>query len=207
MKRAHLFIFMLFSALFVAGLPVFAQSGEVFTEVDRVPKFKGKPSHPDKFFKKFMVYPDEARLNTIEGVVEVSFIVSSDGKLMEPSIEKSIDPLLDSEALRLVELMEKWKPAKKDGALVNARVNLPVTFELLEEERALMNTLKEHGLNENMPLFVLDGKIVKEYIKIPHYNVKSVRVMKGEKAIERYGQAAGHGVVIVTTKRGTPPVR
>jgi TonB family protein len=154
-----------------------------------------------------MVYPDEARLNTIEGVVEVSFIVSSDGKLMEPSIEKSIDPLLDSEALRLVELMEKWKPAKKDGALVNARVNLPVTFELLEEERALMNTLKEHGLNENMPLFVLDGKIVKEYIKIPHYNVKSVRVMKGEKAIERYGQAAGHGVVIVTTKRGTPPVR
>jgi hypothetical protein len=70
-----------------------------------------------------------------------------------------------------------------------------------------MNTLKEAGLTENMPLFVIDDKKVKEYIEVPHYNVKSVRVMKGEKAIERFGEDAQNGVVIINTKRGTPPVK
>lgn len=186
---------------------VFAQSVEIHTEVDRAPKFKGKPSNVEKFFERHMNYPNEARLEIIEGVVEVSCVVTTDGKLMEPDIEKSVDPLLDSEALRLVRLMQDWKPARKNGELVNARITLPVTFELSSQEKEMMQTLKEQGLTDNMPLFVIDDKIVKEYIVVPHYNVKSVRVLKGEKAIERYGEKAKNGVVIITTKRGTPPVR
>jgi outer membrane receptor for ferrienterochelin and colicin len=77
---------------------------------------------------------------------------------------------------------------------------------LSPDEKELMQTLKENGLTENMPLFVIDDKIVKEYIELPQYNVKSVRVMKGQKAIDRFGSDAKNGVVIITTKRGTPPV-
>ncbi len=58
-----------------------------------------------------------------------------------------------------------------------------------------------------MPLFVIDDQIAKATIKIADYNVKSVRVVKGEKAIEKFGPDAKNGVVIITTKRGTPPVR
>ncbi|MFO8000305.1 MAG: TonB family protein [Marinilabilia sp.] len=208
MKRLFLFTGFLVAVLLVVPVEKgIAQSGEVHTEVDRQPKFKGKPSRPDKFFDRHMSYPDEARLNTIEGVVEVSFIVSEEGRLHEPEIKEGVDPLLDSEALRLVSKMEEWRPAKKDGEKVTTRMVLPVEFKLKQEERELMETLQEYGLTEEMPLFVIDDKIAKTYIEVPDYNVKSVRVMKGEKAIERYGEEARNGVVIITTKRGTPPVR
>jgi TonB family protein len=183
-----------------------AQSVNVLDEVDRAPKFSGKPSNTAKFFEKYMNYPNEARLKMIEGVVEISGIVTDDGKLVELAVEKSVDPLLDSEALRLVALMQDWKAAKRDGQAINTRISLAVSFRLSPDEKELMQTLKENGLTENMPLFVIDDKIVKEYIELPQYNVKSVRVMKGQKAIDRFGSDAKNGVVIITTKRGTPPV-
>lgn len=185
----------------------FTQDFKVHSDVDRAPKFKGKPSNPEKFIDQYMSYPDEARLEIIEGIVNVSFMVTSDGKLMEPKIEKSVDPLLDSEALRLVSMMQEWKPAKKDGEFVDAKVSLPVFFELSQEEKEFFQLLEDKGLKDKMPLFVINDKIVKEYIEVPQYNVKSIRVMKGEKAVERFGPEAENGVVIVITKRGTPPVR
>ncbi|MFW6043228.1 MAG: TonB family protein [Marinilabiliaceae bacterium] len=208
MKRWFL-LFVLLLAIGVTGLneAVLAQNLEVKTEVDRQPKFKGKPSKPEKFFERHLSYPEEARLKMIEGVVDVSFLVSEDGKLIEPDIEKGVDPLLDNEALRVVSKMEEWRPAKKDGDKVDARVVLSVPFRLSEDEKALMETFHEYGLTEEMPLFVIDDKIVNTYVEIPEYNVKSVRVMKGEKAVDRFGEKARNGVVIITTKRGTPPVR
>lgn len=202
------FSFYLLMLLFLGFSSVgFSQNITVHSDVDRAPKFKGKPSNPEKFLDKYMSYPEEARLEIIEGNVNVSFMVTSDGKLMEPKIEKSVDPLLDSEALRLVSLMQEWKPAKKDGGFVDAKVSLSVPFELSQEEKEFFQLLEDKGLKDNVPLFVIDDKIVKEYIEVPQYNVKSIRVMKGEKAIERFGTEARNGVVIVTTKRGTPPVR
>ncbi|MFW6267724.1 MAG: TonB family protein [Marinilabiliaceae bacterium] len=208
MKRWFL-LFVLLLAIGVTGLneAVLAQNLEVKTEVDRQPKFKGKPSKPEKFFERHLSYPEEARLKMIEGVVDVSFLVSEDGKLIEPDIEKGVDPLLDNEALRVVSKMEEWRPAKKDGDKVDARVVLSVPFRLSEDEKALMETFHEYGLTEEMPLFVIDDKIVNTYVEVPEYNVKSVRVLKGEKAIDRFGDKAQKGVVIITTKRGTPPVR
>jgi TonB family protein len=206
MKRS-LFTFMfLYAALMLVCNMGIAQSVNVLDEVDRAPKFSGKPSNTAKFFEKYMNYPNEARLKMIEGVVEISGIVTDDGKLVELAVEKSVDPLLDSEALRLVALMQDWKAAKRDGQAINTRISLAVSFRLSPDEKELMQTLKENGLTENMPLFVIDDKIVKEYIELPQYNVKSVRVMKGQKAIDRFGSDAKNGVVIITTKRGTPPV-
>lgn len=198
--------------LSIAGMANFsseaqAQEPEVLTEVDREPRFKGNPSRPEKFLEKHLSYPEEARLKMIEGVVKISFVITDNGKLVEPSVEKGVDPLLDNEALRLVGMMDEWRPAKKDGEKIDAEMILPVTFELSQDTKKLMQTFSDKGLADEMPLFVIDDKIVNTYVEIPHYNVKSVRVMKGEKAIERYGEKARNGVVIIKTKRGTPPVR
>jgi len=203
-------IFILSILLVLSGVimtnPVMSQSLKIRSEVDREPVFKGKPGKIDRFFVEYMKYPKEARINMIEGVVEVSAVVTENGKLLEPQISQSVDALLDAEALRLVSLMQTWKPARKKGEEVDCKVLIKVPFTLSEDTKLLMQTLHDHGLTEKMPLFVIDDKIVKEYIEVPHYNVKSVRVMKGEKAVQRYGEQAKNGVVIVTTKRGTPPV-
>lgn len=179
----------------------------VYTVVDKVPRFKGTPSNIEKFFERHMVYPGEARMEGIQGVVNVSFVVTDDGRVMEAGISKSVDPLLDSEALRLVELMDGWKPALKNGELVNSRVTLPVSFALSPEVLIPLKILEKYGLQDKKPLYVIDDMIAEKYIELPGHNLKSVRVMKGEKAIERFGPRAADGVVIITTKRGTPPVR
>lgn len=207
MKKINLLTgILLFCFLSVVNFSA-AQSGAIAQEVDKEAKFKGNPSKIASFHEKYMNYPDEARLDILEGTVEIEAIVTTDGKLMEPEILVGVDPLLDTEALRLVKLMQEWKPAKKDGQEVNSRVRIPVKFRLSDEERAFMQTLRNNGLTEKMPLFVIDDKVAKAYIEIPQYNVKSVRVLKGEKALEKYGPDAKNGVVVITTKRGTPPVR
>jgi len=207
MQKKKVFAGILFYFLFGLLSMSFGQSEEIVDQVDKEPKFKGKPRNVSAFLQTFMDYPDEARLDLLEGTVDISAIVTDEGKLMEPEIEKGVDPLLDTEALRLVRLMQEWKPARKDGKEVNSRVSIPVEFRLSEQERPFIQTLKENGLDEKMPLFVIDDKIAKEYIVVPQYNVKSVRVIKGEKAVERYGPEAKNGVVVITTKSGTPPVR
>ncbi|ASB50599.1 energy transducer TonB [Alkalitalea saponilacus] len=205
------FIWLISSILFVTELyanePSKQTMDSVYTIVDRLPAFRGRPSNIHRFVRSNLIYPDEAWINGIEGVVKVSFIITKDGKLMNAAIEESIDPLLDMEALRIVDMMTDWRPGRKNGVDVHTQMSIPVQFTLSEEEREFVSTLKRFELHENPPLYVIDGKIVHSRIHLPSHNVKSIRVLKGESAIERYGDGALNGVVVITTKRGTPPIR
>lgn len=178
----------------------------IFHVVDKRPVFKGKPSDVHKFIKNQMVYPEDAWIKGIEGVVQVSFVVTSKGTVLNTKIEKSVSPELDMEALRLVDLLNNWKPGMKNGVAVHTYVSIPIEFSLSKEERDFVSTLQKYGLSENPPMYVIDNKIVNSRIHLPSYNLESIRVLKGDKAVERYGEKARNGVVIMTTKRGTPPV-
>ncbi|HKL71494.1 MAG TPA: TonB family protein [Marinilabiliaceae bacterium] len=200
----------LFFILLVLTLPLTAQIStrdSIFENVDKLAKFKGKPSNIDKFVAKYAIYPDDAWRMGIEGVVLIEGIVTKEGQLMELFVKESVDPLLDLEALRVVELMQNWQPAEKNKVAVHSKIIVPVGFSLSLEERNFVSTLKKYGLAKNPPLYILDEKILHTRVQIPSYNVKSIRVLKGEKAIEKYGEKAKYGVVIITSKRGTPPVR
>ncbi|MDF7811690.1 energy transducer TonB [Hymenobacter sp. YC55] len=73
-------------------------------------------------------YPDEALRNEEEGKVLVDFVVSSRGVVQDARIRKSVSPILDQEALRVVNSLRGWKPARLDGELTNVLFTLPVTF-------------------------------------------------------------------------------
>ncbi len=55
----------------------------------------------------------------------------------------------------------------------------------------------------NNTLFIIDGKeISSEEIKnIPANSIEKIEILKGEKAIDKYGKRAKDGVVIITTKK------
>lgn len=178
----------------------------VFQIVEKGPVFKGKPSNIHKFIMSNLVYPDAAWINGVEGVVQVSFVVTKDGSVVNAKIEKGADTELNIEALRLVDLLNKWKPAMNKGVAVHSYVSIPIEFKIRPDEKEFIGMLKKYGLNQNPPLYVVDGKIINSRIHLPSYNLESLRVVKGEKAIDRYGESAKNGVVIITTKRGTPPV-
>ena len=104
----------------------------------RVPSFQN-PEYPGgdearvKFLQENLVYPQEAKEQRIEGTVYIRFVVGKNGRLITVEIAKSVHPLLDKEALRVVKMMPKWEVGKKRKANVRAEYQIPITFKLKEE--------------------------------------------------------------------------
>ncbi len=49
-------------------------------------------------------------------------------------------------------------------------------------------------------IFIVDGNQVKDSIRIPVDEFKTIEVLKGEEAIEKYGEKARSGVIIIIKK-------
>ena len=83
----------------------------------------------DNYWKKIYpngkpVYPCES----IIGRIIVSFVVNENGQVTDPVIKKSLDPILDKEAIRIVKSMPHWIPGEHKGKKVKVRYTLPVKF-------------------------------------------------------------------------------
>lgn len=98
--------------------------------VEQMPEYPGGTSAMLTFLKNNLHYPDYAVQNNIEGRVIVNFIVEKDGSISNVSVIRSVDPLLDKEACRVVKAMPRWSPGKLDGQAVRVKDSVPVTFKL-----------------------------------------------------------------------------
>ena len=97
------------------------------------PEPKGGMAGMYNFIQRKMKYPEDARLNKIEGKVYVGFIVDEEGKIPSENIkiEKGLYPSLDEEAMRLVSILPKWKPGKDiNGDPVKVRMIISIIFKL-----------------------------------------------------------------------------
>ena len=79
-----------------------------------------------KWLQANMKYPKEAQDKGEQGRVIVQFIVEKDGSITEPKVARGVSPALDAEALRIVSIMPKWKPAKQRGQVVRVKYTIPV---------------------------------------------------------------------------------
>lgn len=97
------------------------------------PMFLNSPD-PQKFLSewvyKYLRYPEEAVKEGISGKVTVGFIVEQDGSVSNVRIVKSAHPLLDDEALRIVEASPKWKAGRLNGQKVRVALNINIEFRL-----------------------------------------------------------------------------
>jgi TonB family protein len=112
--------------------PKVNEKGEkvVFVVVEEMPEFPGGALELRKFLAKSVKYPVEAQKARTQGKVYVSFVVNAEGKVEQPKIEKSVDPALDAEAIRVVGLMPDWKPGKQRGTAVSVAYTIPIQFML-----------------------------------------------------------------------------
>ena len=102
-------------------------TGKVYDLVDEMPSFPGGLEELYKWIDNNVQYPAVARENGI-GRVIVKFIVEKDGSLSDSTVIRSVHPIVDREALRLVGQMPKWKPGKRAGIPVRVRYCLPIKF-------------------------------------------------------------------------------
>lgn len=89
-----------------------------------------------KFMAEQIKYPAEAVQKKVQGRVIVQFVVRKDGTLGNITVLRSVDPLLDAEAIRVIGQMPKWKPGMAGGEAVNVKFTLPVSFRLNKEKAA-----------------------------------------------------------------------
>lgn len=102
----------------------------VYDVVEEMPQFPGGPSALFEYLSKNIQYSKAAKKNGIQGRVLVSFIVEKDGSISNAKVEKSVEPSLDEEALRVVTVMPKWVSGKQNGVPVRVKYTVPVTFRL-----------------------------------------------------------------------------
>ena len=179
----------------------------IYSVVDKKPYLEGFKRDAEKYFEKYLRYPSDAFIAEIEGLVYVSFVVTDTGSVGDVFISQTSDDLFNHEAIRLVKHSSgHWEPGIVDGNAVNTRMGIPVKFEMSDSDHEAAEMLSAFDETAGTPLFILDKKIVNGVLEIEDYNVRSVRVLKGDKAIELYGSKAVNGVVIITSKNGTTPI-
>ena len=82
------------------------------------------------FLNSNLIYPTQARNRREQGTVFITFVVNEEGNVINPEILRGVSTDLDHEALRVVSIMPRWKPATKDGQNVRSRYNMPLRFVL-----------------------------------------------------------------------------
>ena len=89
------------------------------------------PMKHNKTGKKKKVGTEKiAKEKGIQGTVYVTFVVDTDGSITDVRVLRGIGGGCDEEAVRVVQLMPKWKPGYQDGKPVRVQFNMPLRFTL-----------------------------------------------------------------------------
>lgn len=103
---------------------------QVFFIVEEMPEFPGGEMALRQHIANAVKYPAAAQEKGIQGKVYITFVVSRNGTVADCKIARGVDPLLDAEALRVVNELPKWVPGKQRGEFVNVSYTIPINFQL-----------------------------------------------------------------------------
>jgi len=193
----------------------------VYDEPETPPVWKeGGTAGLYDFIDKNLHYPKELVKERIQGKVMVRFIVAKDGSVTNPRVVRSLSPLLDQEALRVVGIMPPWTPGLMYDKPSKSYFVLPITFTL--DSLHVKSFIKSLVASGNCPLIVVNGEIksypvdyqrkfvengflekeaVANWFNVKMRDVKKIEVIQPKKAIELFGtKGTKDGVVKYTIK-------
>lgn len=194
---------------------------DAFDVVEEMPEFPGGPQAMMVYLMKNVNYPKTAFDANVQGRVIAQFVVDKEGVIRGVHVVKSVDPALDAEAVRVINSMPKWKPGRQNGKVVNVKYTIPVNFQLQgddKEESTEVRLVTSDGVRSTNssgniqiryagttrdPLFIVDGvKTSAEKVKaMDAKTIDRMEVLKDNAAVEKYGEEAKGGVIVITTKK------
>ena len=98
--------------------------------LEKMPVFPGGEAKLVEYISKKLIYPKEAELKKIQGKVICKFMVTENGTITNIEVIRSIDPLLDAEAIRVIKTLPKFEPGTQQDKPVGVYFTLPITFSL-----------------------------------------------------------------------------
>ena len=122
-------------------VPAMAQEKEDLEAIpisfkEKKPSFNGGDANEfSKWVHEHKIYPEEAKKAGIEGRVYTHFTITKEGKLTNLKLLRSVHPLLDQEAIRVIESAPQiWKPGLNyKGEPIDVNYTFPVLFSLPKE--------------------------------------------------------------------------
>ena len=196
----------------------------VFEVVEVPPRFPGGDVKLMEYLSRTVRYPVEAQKKHVQGRVILHFIIEKDGSVSNVRVARSVDPSLDAEAIRVVNSMPKWEPARQKGQPVRVRYTIPIQFRLQGNEGIVPDskidnaantdkdvmvvgydkqnsTSKTNDLSGKNVMYFVDGKKVDSIDNLDAKSVSHMEVLKNKEALEKYGAADKEGVILITTKQ------
>ncbi len=82
------------------------------------------------FIYKNIEYPVDARIKGKEGIVVVTMIVKSDGRIENAEVFRGVSYDIDEESLRVINSMPAWIPGISREENVDVKVTIPIRFKL-----------------------------------------------------------------------------
>ena len=151
------------------------KNSTVYDMVEQAPAFPGGPQAMMQFIKDNLKYPQIAKENGIQGRVILQFVVDETGKVTDPKVIRSIDPSLDTEAIRLVLSMPRWMPGVQDGKAVAVKYTFPVMFSLGGEAKS--------SASKDMPFSIAYSKSSGGGTSVSVSSSSSTPVVEGNKVV------------------------
>ena len=184
------------------------QGTAVFEVVEEMPEFPGGVDAMMEYLQKELRYPESTKEKGIQGRVTVQFIIDKEGNVTNSKVTRSVDKDMDTEAIRLVKAMPKWKPGMQKGKAVAVKYTVPVEFRLeggktVNSQVTVNSKVSEFSVQGmNNPLYIVDGKEVTSSIlsALDVNKIESMTVLKNESATEVYGEKGKNGVILITLK-------
>jgi TonB family protein len=187
---------------------------DAFDVVEQMPEYPGGPKALMEFLNNNVQYPAEAEKAGIQGRVIATFVVEKDGSISNAKVVKSVDPLLDAEALRVIGAMPNWKPGMQNGKIVRVKYTVPLSFHLDGGGEEIDHLCREDGTIVEIdiekgdttivkPLFIVDGNVMdgKKVYSINPKTIERYYMQNGQEAIDKYGDKAKDGVILITLKK------
>lgn len=108
---------------------------EIFERPDKVADYyMGEEALAD-FIRSTLEYPQVAKQQNLQGVVELSFVVEQDGRVSNISIVRGVGGGCNEEAISLIG-ETRWKPAVHKGKTVRSRYRYAIQFTLENNYRS-----------------------------------------------------------------------
>jgi TonB family protein len=112
----------------------------VYSKADRSPEyFKNGDEGLAEFVLSEIEYPKLAVEKSIEGTVNLEFVVETNGYVTGITVKHGVTTGCTEEAIRLVKLT-KWQPAMVNNKYVRYRTNYPITFSLRNVSRDISSS-------------------------------------------------------------------
>jgi protein TonB len=102
--------------------------------IEIVPQFRGGNKAFSKYVKGNLKWPTGTKH---EGRVILTFFIEKDGRLTNAKVTRSLYPLYDAEALRVIRNSPRWIPGKaligKKIKFIRMQLSIPIHFNLNNE--------------------------------------------------------------------------